>query len=309
MRLFVMVAAFIAVGSAFAQRTTEGQARSYVMSAFITGAAPGILSDEVIITPALRAYLGLPADAPRDRIYDALSSHTAGKSLAVHPSTAAEAPLALARADGNPAFTVQAGDTNFVVVYDLGRDQVPLVTLVGETDAAPPPVASAPQPVASAPPPSAAPPSSAAPLAEAPRDAPPPPASAPAPVAVTAAPTAVQLDPILFDFESARLNAKARTRLEQALPKFAAASGTRFLVRGYADRIGSSRYNQRLSQKRAEAVRDYLVAKGLPADSIQAVCLGSTIPPTECHQKKRSALRACLAPDRRVITEIRASST
>ena len=64
-----LLAAAIAAGPVLAQqpgtpqKTTEQQARSYVASAFITGAAPVIMSEKVIVSPALRQYLSLPAEA------------------------------------------------------------------------------------------------------------------------------------------------------------------------------------------------------------------------------------------------------
>jgi outer membrane protein OmpA-like peptidoglycan-associated protein len=286
MRFVVFLAALVALGNATAQpRTTAAQARSYVLSAFLTGAAPTILGADVVVSPALRTQLALAGDASRDGIYEALFARTDGKSIRVRTAAAQDAPLAAARAGGRPIFAVEGGETAFVVVYDLQRDRVPFVALLGE---APPP------------PPAPAPPPSALPVADA--------APAP-PVTVAAVPMLVRLKPITFEYRSARLSAQARASLDGEAPKIAATSGARYLVQGYSDRIASSRYNQRLSQRRAEAVRDYLVAKGVPAQNIQAVGLGSALPSTSCNQKKRSALVACLAPDRRVIVEIRAPAT
>jgi OOP family OmpA-OmpF porin len=78
----------------------------------------------------------------------------------------------------------------------------------------------------------------------------------------------------------------------------------RYIVQGHADRLGSARHNQHLSERRAEAVRDYLVAKGVPVENIQAVGLGTSMPQTSCAQMNRRALIECLAPDRRVTVEI-----
>ena len=46
------------------------------------------------------------------------------------------------------------------------------------------------------------------------------------------------------------------------------------IVQGHADRLGSNEYNQRLSQKRADATRAYLVSKGMDASRIEAVGFG-----------------------------------
>ncbi|STV53425.1 outer membrane protein A [Klebsiella pneumoniae subsp. pneumoniae] len=77
---------------------------------------------------------------------------------------------------------------------------------------------------------------------------------------------------------------------------------------GYTDRIGSEAYNQQLSEKRAQSVVDYLVAKGIPAGKISARGMGESNPVTgnTCDNvKARAALIDCLAPDRRVEIEVK----
>jgi OOP family OmpA-OmpF porin len=83
------------------------------------------------------------------------------------------------------------------------------------------------------------------------------------------------------------------------------------IVTGHADRIGSSPYNQRLSARRAQSVKDYLVSKGFDASRIYAEGKGETQPvtgdkcrnmgPESRHNRK---LIACLQPDRRVEIEL-----
>lgn len=282
--LAAIAAVLLGASGAAAQNPTEAQARSYVHSAFLTGAAPAILSTEIAISPGLRERLALPPEPSAEKVYETLFARTDGKSIRVRSSSGQEAPLAMARAAGRPVFAVEAGDASFAVVYDLQRNHVAFAALLGEA-----------APVAAAPPPAPAPP--------------PQPQLQPELVRVAAVPTVINLKPISFDYRSAKLSAHETARLEAEMPKIAFSSGTRIVVQGYSDRIASSRYNQRLSQRRTEAVRDYLVAKGVPAANIQTVGLGSTMPATSCNQKRRSELRACLAPDRRVIVEIRASAT
>jgi OOP family OmpA-OmpF porin len=115
----------------------------------------------------------------------------------------------------------------------------------------------------------------------------------------------LSLQPIPFGFRSAKLSREAKARLDgEDLPKIAAAQAGRYLVRGHADRIGSPERNRRISERRAQAVRAYLVAKGVPPESIQLVPLGNSVSQTSCTQPSRRALIACLAPDRRVNVEI-----
>ena len=76
---------------------------------------------------------------------------------------------------------------------------------------------------------------------------------------------------------------------------------------GHTDRIGTDAYNQKLSERRADAVRDYLVSKGVPKAKIEALGLGEKQPVTgtSCNQKNQKELIACLQPDRRVEVEVK----
>ena len=115
------------------QKTTEQQARSYVASAFITGAAPMIISEKVIVSPALRQYLGLAPDADGPATYKAMMNVTAGKQLTVRRAaadeiSAAEAP---APASQQPIFALEAGSATLILQYDLARDNISFVGLPG----------------------------------------------------------------------------------------------------------------------------------------------------------------------------------
>ncbi|WP_187775634.1 OmpA family protein [Luteimonas suaedae] len=71
-------------------------------------------------------------------------------------------------------------------------------------------------------------------------------------------------------------------------------------VIGHSDRIGNDRANLKLSTRRAEAVREYLIDRGVPEDRITAVGRGSVEPVVECDGDRGQALVDCLAPNRRV---------
>jgi len=75
------------------------------------------------------------------------------------------------------------------------------------------------------------------------------------------------------------------------------------VVTGYTDRIGSEKYNQKLSERRANAVKDYLVSKGIAATRLSAIGKGKADPIVVCNQKNRPALIECLEPNRRVEVE------
>ena len=75
------------------------------------------------------------------------------------------------------------------------------------------------------------------------------------------------------------------------------------LVTGYTDRLGTEAYNQKLSERRADAVRDYLVSKGVDKAKIEALGLGEKQPVVNCDQKNLKQLIECLQPNRRVTVE------
>lgn len=76
-------------------------------------------------------------------------------------------------------------------------------------------------------------------------------------------------------------------------------------VYAYTDRLGTAAYNQRLSQRRAETVKNLLVAQGVDSRVVTAQGRGKADPVSHCGAMPRSKLIACLAPDRRV--EIRSA--
>ena len=81
-------------------------------------------------------------------------------------------------------------------------------------------------------------------------------------------------------------------------------------VDGHADHLGSPEYNQKLSKKRAEAVQAYLVSRGFDASRIESLGSGETNQVKSCPDKQggkadRKALIECLAPNRRVVVELK----
>jgi OmpA-OmpF porin, OOP family len=140
--------------------------------------------------------------------------------------------------------------------------------------------------------------------------APPPPPPPAAPVATPAPPkpTVITLKSSeLFAFNKATLTPGARTTLDnEVLAKLKGIRDVKFInVNGHTDRLGSAGYNQKLSEKRAEAVKAYLVSKGVDANKIETYGFGKTMPVKSCpDQKNRAALIECLAPNRRVEVEI-----
>src|SRR3990167_1741951 len=75
------------------------------------------------------------------------------------------------------------------------------------------------------------------------------------------------------------------------------------VITGYTDRIGSEQYNQKLSERRAISVKNYLTAKGTDANRLKAQGKGEANPVVVCTDKKRADLIKCLEPNRRVEVE------
>lgn len=115
---------------------------------------------------------------------------------------------------------------------------------------------------------------------------------------------------VLFDYDKSTLKADGEKALDDllgTLTKINPSEGT-VIVLGHTDRIGSDSYNQKLSERRAKAVVDYLTAKGVPSNIIAAQGKGKTEPVTgnKCDGLKGENLKTCLAPDRRVEIQVKA---
>jgi outer membrane protein OmpA-like peptidoglycan-associated protein len=90
----------------------------------------------------------------------------------------------------------------------------------------------------------------------------------------------VNMSDVLFDFNQASLKPGAREKLAKMSGILLAYPTLRLSVEGHTDSIGTDEYNMTLSQRRADAVRDYLASNGIDAASIQAVGMGKADPVT-----------------------------
>ena len=104
------------------------------------------------------------------------------------------------------------------------------------------------------------------------------PAPAPAPQAEVAAFETVVLRGVNFQFDEAELTPPARETLDQLAASLQSHQNVSVLVEGHTDAFGSDDYNRKLGEKRAEAVREYLVGKGLKPGQIQVVSRGESDP-------------------------------
>ena len=111
----------------------------------------------------------------------------------------------------------------------------------------------------------------------------------------------------LFDFDKATLRPEGKAKLDELVAKSKAIKLEVILVVGHTDRIGSDSYNQKLSERRAAAVKSYLVSKGIEANRVYTEGKGEKQPVTgdKCKGNKATKeLKACLQPDRRADIEI-----
>ena len=95
-------------------------------------------------------------------------------------------------------------------------------------------------------------------------------ASAPVPV-VAAAPTSEKVTfeaDTFFDFDKFALKPAGKAKLEDLVSKLIGTDIEVVVATGHTDSVGSDAYNQKLSMRRANAVKAFLVSKGIPADRI-----------------------------------------
>ena len=112
---------------------------------------------------------------------------------------------------------------------------------------------------------------------------------------------------VLFDSDKSALTSAGRSTLDAFVSKIGGLDTQSVMAIGYADRMGSEASNQILSEERVNAVKSYLVAKGVPADRVKTRALGERRPSTaaaECKDANNPKNVACMQPDRHVSIEI-----
>ena len=83
---------------------------------------------------------------------------------------------------------------------------------------------------------------------------------------------------IIFDVNSAALKPQSMKTLDQIADVMNNNPESDILVKGHTDSMGSEKYNQELSERRANSVRNYLIAKGVATARITAIGFGKTMP-------------------------------
>lgn len=132
------------------------------------------------------------------------------------------------------------------------------------------------------------------------------PAPAPAPAKVPPRSISFSAD-ALFAFDQSALKPEGKALLDDFARHLGGAQYDAIFVAGHTDRFGSNEYNQKLSERRASAVKDYLVSNSISADRIRTEGRGETQPvtlPGDCQGAQSVKVVACLQPDRRVHVEV-----
>jgi OOP family OmpA-OmpF porin len=111
---------------------------------------------------------------------------------------------------------------------------------------------------------------------------------------------------VLFDYNKAQLKDEGKRKLDELASQVKDAKVDEIVIAGHADRIGSEGYNQKLSEARAQSVKDYLAERGAKTNVITAQGKGESQPMTgdQCKKLAGKKLIECLQPDRRVEIEV-----
>jgi outer membrane protein OmpA-like peptidoglycan-associated protein len=102
------------------------------------------------------------------------------------------------------------------------------------------------------------------------------PAVAPPPAPVAKAPEVQRAFQVFFDFNKSDITAAAAKVIQQASDSVKAGNLTQINVTGHTDTVGSAKYNQALSERRAVAVKQQLIADGVPNNEIATSGVGKS---------------------------------
>lgn len=244
-----------------------------------SGATPARASEEIAVPPAPATVAEPPADVrERERADAATDSDQRRYDEEARPE----------RGDGIDRTTVNP---------DFDKEDASAGNAAGAASAAPTPAEPAAperEPAPAAPPPAVP----AAPPAAAPVPAPAPRKSI-AHVTLSAATD--------FDFDKSTLRPAGKAKLDKLADDLKSVDFSKITVVGHTDRIGSRSYNLKLSRRRADTVKRYLLTKYIQPSVIEASGVGPDQPvtrPGDCKSLKRKALIRCLQPDRRVEVDV-----
>ncbi len=102
--------------------------------------------------------------------------------------------------------------------------------------------------------------------------------AAPPPPPAPAAPTASPLKDAFFNFDKSTIRADQKAALDEDVAWLKANAGAKITVEGHCDERGTTEYNLALGERRAKAVKDYLVKAGIAAERISTISYGKEHP-------------------------------
>ena len=103
-------------------------------------------------------------------------------------------------------------------------------------------------------------------------------------------------DRVFFDTDVTDLNAAAQATLDKQAAWLNQYNRYTFTIEGHADERGTREYNFALGSRRAEAAKDYLIAKGVAASRIKTISYGKERPVAVCNDI------SCWSQNRRAVT-------
>lgn len=106
----------------------------------------------------------------------------------------------------------------------------------------------------------------------------PAPAPAPAPEPPPPPPPSFVIKDVNFDFDKSTLKPAATSTLDRVADELRQQPDVRYEVAGFTDSVGSERYNQGLSERRARAVADYLMQRGVSSGQLTVRGYGESNP-------------------------------
>ena len=109
-------------------------------------------------------------------------------------------------------------------------------------------------------------------------------------------------DRVFFESDSSEITAQGRATLDKQAQWLSSYPNYAFTVEGHADERGTREYNIALGARRAQAVRDYLAARGIQASRMRTVSYGKERPVAVCNDI------SCWSQNRRAVTVLGATS-
>ncbi len=105
-------------------------------------------------------------------------------------------------------------------------------------------------------------------------------------------------DRVFFETDSSALTAQSQATLDRQVQWLAQYSQFAFTIEGHADERGTREYNLALGARRASAVRDYMIARGIPANRMHTISYGKERPVAVCDDI------SCWSQNRRAVTAL-----